>query len=542
MTPSTPATHTTRGTHDRPERTIVLGAGIAGLATALALEPRPVTIVTPGPVDAGAATAWAQGGIAAALGRDDSPARHADDTLAAGAGLCDPAVVAAVTQAAPDAIRRLEAWGVAFDRAQDGGHSGDGYARGLEGGHALARVLHAGGDRSGAAIRQALLRAAQASPSIAFAPHRRPTALLTAGGRVAGVRLQPTDATGEPGDPQDLPARAAVLATGGYAALYAATTNPLGNWGGGLALAARAGARLRDLEFVQFHPTAIDLPGDPLALASEAIRGAGARLLDDTGRPVTDGVPGGDLAPRDRVAACVARARAAGRRVYLDTPGALGADFAERFPGVAGHCRAAGLDPARQPIPVRPAAHFTMGGVAADAWGRTSLPGLWACGETAATGLHGANRLASNSLLEGVAMAPWVAESIADTPAPAHDRPLAPAGPPLRAVDPAALRTLRRLMQANVGVVRSQAGLSEARAEIDALRIGADGPADVALLLATAALRRTESRGAHQRSDHPAADARPRHSDLTLDAARRVAGDLATGRPAGAPASREAAA
>jgi L-aspartate oxidase len=421
-------------------------------------------------------------------------------------------VVDAVTRAAPAAIRRLESWGVAFDRTEDGRP-----ARALEGGHTLARVLHAGGDRSGAAIRQALLRAAQASASITFVPHHRPTTLLTAAGRIAGVRLQPADARR---DPMDLPARAVVLATGGYAALFAATTNPLGNWGGGLALAARAGARLRDLEFVQFHPTAIDLPGDPLALASEAIRGAGARLVDDTGQPVTQGLAGGDLAPRDRVAACVARARAAGRTVYLDTPAALGHGFAARFPGIAQHCRAAGLDPAVQPIPVRPAAHFAMGGVATDAAGRTSLAGLWACGETAATGLHGANRLASNSLLEGVAMAPWVAASIADTPVAPHGAPRVPAGAPLKAVDPDSLLALRRVMQAHVGVVRDRAGLSEALEQIDALRPGADGPAEVAWLLTFAALQRKESRGAHQRSDHPGTAAEVRHSDVTLATAR----------------------
>ncbi|MBK1667776.1 L-aspartate oxidase [Rhodovibrio sodomensis] len=522
------------------EHTLVLGAGIAGLAAALALRPRPVTLVTPGPIAAGAATAWAQGGIAAATRPDDGPDRHAADTLAAGGGLCDRRVVAAVTRAAPDAIRRLEAWGVRFDRDADGRR-----ARGLEGGHSVARVLHAGGDRSGAAIRQALLAEADASPSIGFAPHARPTALLLAGGRVAGVRLQATGGGG-PRNPEDLPARAVVLATGGFAALFAATTNPLGNWGGGLALAARAGARLRDLEFVQFHPTAIDLPGDPLALASEAIRGAGARLIDGDGEPVTAGVAGGDLAPRDRVAACVARAKAAGRRVYLDARAALGDGFAARFPGVAQHCRAAGLDPATQPIPVRPAAHFTMGGVAADTAGRTDLPGLWACGETAATGLHGANRLASNSLLEGVAMAPWVAASIDDAPAPRRPGRLVPDGPPLGAVEPGALAALRRVVQARVGVLRDHAGLTAALAEIDAWRAsadgsaeggadaGADGPADVALLLTAAALRRRESRGAHQRGDHPAPAPEARHSALTLASAQARAAERAARREAAA--------
>lgn len=477
------------------ERVIVLGAGVAGLAAALALRPRPVTVVTPAPVRAGGATAWAQGGIAAALGADDTPARHAADTEAAGAGLCDPAAVAAVTQAAPDAIGWLERLGVRFDRDPQSGARD----RALEGGHGRARVLHAGGDRSGAAIRDVLLAAAEASPSIGFACGRVPTALLLAKGRVAGVRLK------RGGRSADLRARAVVLATGGYAGLFAGTTNPLGNWGGGLVLAARAGAALRDLEMVQFHPTALAVDADPLPLASETLRGAGARLIDDRGEPVLAGVPGGELAPRDRVAAAVFRARAAGRTVALDTPAAFGRGFAARFPGVAAAAQAQGLDPAVQPIPVRPAAHYTMGGVQAEPSGRTTLPGLWACGEAAATGLHGANRLASNSLLEGVASARRLAETLAAEPAAG---PAATPRPASEAAETgmdwtAAPTPVRRAMEAGVGVLRERVGLLRA---IGDLRGRADAPAELALMVALAALYRSESRGGHQRSDCPAAD------------------------------------
>ncbi len=479
---------------DTNGQVLVLGAGVAGLAAALALRPMPVTVITPGPVRAGGSTAWAQGGIAAAVDPADSPRRHAADTEAAGAGLCDSEVVAAVAAAAPDAIRWLETLGVRFDRTPDGAR-----ARALEGGHGRARVLHAGGDRSGAAIRDALLAAAAASPSIAFAPGCVPTALLRDGTGVAGVRVRRRRGA------EDLHGRAVVLATGGYAGLFAGTTNPLGNWGGGLALAARAGATLRDLEMVQFHPTAMALDADPLPLASEAIRGAGARLVDETGAPVMAAEPGGDLAPRDRVAAAVFRRRAAGDAVFLDTPGSLGARFADHFPSVAEQARAHGLDPASRAIPVRPAAHYTMGGVRADVSGRTTLPGLWACGEVAATGLHGANRLASNSMLEGVVMARWLAEDIAGISAPARPGRAAPAaadaetGMAVRA----APADVRRILAADVGVVRDRAGLIRAIHRLSARRRRAGAPAEVALMVAVAALRRAESRGAHQRSEAP---------------------------------------
>ncbi len=479
---------------DARARVLVLGAGVAGLAAALALRPMPVTLITPGPVRAGGSTAWAQGGIAAALDLPDSPHQHAADTEAAGAGLCDSEVVAAVTAAAPDAIRWLATLGVCFDRTPDGTP-----ARALEGGHGRARVLHAGGDRSGAAIRDALLAAAAASPSIAFAPGCVPTALLLDHTGVAGVRVRRRRGG------EDLHGRAVVLASGGYAGLFAGTTNPLGNWGGGLALAARAGAELRDLEMVQFHPTAMALDADPLPLASEAIRGAGARLVDESGALVMAAEPGGDLAPRDRVAAAVFRRRTAGDTVFLDTPGALGARFADHFPSVAAQARAHGLDPATQAIPVRPAAHYTMGGVRADASGRTTLPGLWACGEVAATGLHGANRLASNSMLEGVVMARWLAEDIAGIAAPARPGRAAPAAADAETGMAMSLAPgeVRRIMDGGVGVLRDRAGLTHAIRRLSDLRQSAGAPAEVALMVAVAALQRAESRGAHQRADAP---------------------------------------
>jgi L-aspartate oxidase len=301
-----------------------------------------------------------------------------------------------------------------------------------------------------------------------------------------------------------------VLATGGVGALYASTTNPRGATGRGLALAARAGAVLRDMEFVQFHPTAIATGADPMPLATEALRGEGARLIDETGAPVMAGIAGGDLAPRDVVARGIFQAQARGAQVFLDCRGELGARMATRFPTVAGLCAAAGIDPRLQAIPVRPAAHYHMGGVKVDATGASTVPGLFACGEVASTGLHGANRLASNSLLEAMAFAPAIAEAAAVVPAPGQGR--AEATTPRSDGDPEALRAV---MERQVGVVREAEGLAEAvRHLAPAARAGCDA-ALTGLAIAASALSRRESRGAHWRGDHPVQDV-PAHTELTL--------------------------
>ena len=496
-----------------PDTIVVVGAGVAGLATALRLAPLPVTLVTAAPLGAEAATGWAQGGIAAAIGADDRPDFHAVDTLAAGAGLSEPAVARRVAGAAPAAIDWLVKIGMPFDRNANGS-----LALGLEAAHSRRRIVHAEGDGTGRVVLETLARAARACPSITVVEGRRAAELLRDDkGRVCGIALRDRN-----GAIDALRARAVVLATGGLGGLYGSTTNPLGATGSGLALAARAGALLRDMEFVQFHPTAMAVGADPMPLATEALRGEGAKLFNDRSERFMLTVPGQELAPRDVVARAIFAEIAAGRQVVLD---ARLKDIALRFPGVVALCRAHGLDPEATPIPVRPAAHYHMGGIAVNETGRSSLPGLWACGEVASTGLHGANRLASNSLLEALAYAGWIAADIAAAEAdigriapPAPARPLSPARAEIRA-----------LMEMKVGVVREAAGLEEAAARLGAL---ADRDGDdlslVALMVAEAALRRVESRGGHFRADHPTPAGVACHSQTQIDAAgpaeaRRVA-------------------
>jgi L-aspartate oxidase len=327
-----------------------------------------------------------------------------------------------------------------------------------------------------------------------------------------------------------LPTRRVVIATGGLGYLYRHTTNPTGSFGQGVALAARAGAALADMEFVQFHPTALDVGRDPMPLISEAVRGEGAILIDETGTRFMAGQGRAELEPRDIVARAVWRHSAAGHRVFLDARAALGARFAEHFPGIDALCRAAGIDPATMPIPVRPAAHYHMGGIAVDQAGRSSIAGLWACGEAAATGLHGANRLASNSLLEAAVCGGWVAESVAGAPA-GPERSLPPIAVPPQA-DPSAVRMI---MEEKVGVVRSRQSLTAAITSL--LPLAQSGgpsadPATIGLVIATAALLRNESRGGHWRSDFPVAEVaqatrRVLHLAEVEAIARRVAANSA---------------
>ncbi len=501
------------------DRVVVVGAGVAGLATALRLAPLPVTLVTAAPLGEETATAWAQGGIAAAIGADDAPALHAADTLAAGAGLSDAGIAGIVAGAGPGLVDWLVGLGLAFDRGPDGA-----LALGLEAAHSRRRIVKAGGDATGAAVLRTLARAAAACPSITVTVGRA-TALAQDGeGRVTGLVLR-TDRGA-----LDLPARAVVLATGGLGGLYRATTNPAGAVGAGLALAARAGAVLRDVEFVQFHPTAIALRTDgPLPLATEALRGEGAILVDAAGGRVMAGIAGAELAPRDVVARAIARRTGRGEAVFLD---ASRIDVARRFPTVAALCRAAGLDPAVSPIPVRPAAHYHMGGIRVDGCGRSTLANLWACGEVAATGLHGANRLASNSLLEAMAFAVRIAADIRGMEAPAAGSGRAPDPPPACDALPEIrdLQEIRNLMQAEVGLVRDEAGLARAAARLAALARAGSGEAVAGLLVAAAALTRRESRGAHWRADHPGQQA-PRSADITLAQALATADSVAVPSP-----------
>ena len=388
---------------------LILGSGLAGLTAALSLAPRPVIVLSRNSLGAETSSERAQGGIAAAVGPDDNATLHTADTLHAGAGLCDPDITNLITSAGPDAIAQLAAWGVAFDRNEDGT-----YKRSLEGAHNRRRIVHAQGDGTGAAIMRALIAKVRATPSIQVLENTEATNLLTENGHVVGVTAisNKNRHPREGGDPIpfSLEAPATILATGGAGALWQHTTNPLGSWGHGLALAARAGAQLRDLEFMQFHPTAIDVGHDPMPLASEALRGDGAILVNDKGEEFMATTPGGNLAPRDIVSRAIWAQLQAGHKTFLDARAIT--PFATRYPTIHALCAAAGLDPQTDLIPVRPAAHYHMGGVATDKDGRTSLPNLWACGECAATGLHGANRLASNSLLEAVVMGKRVATAI----------------------------------------------------------------------------------------------------------------------------------
>jgi L-aspartate oxidase len=539
----------------RHSEAVVVGGGAAGLAAALAMAPRRVTLLSKARFGEGGSTAWAQGGVAAAMGRDDSPALHAADTLAVGGGLGDPAVVALLTAEGPRRIEELLALGTRFDRRSSDGS----LALGREAAHGRRRVLHAGGDATGAELMRSLSAAVAAAAHVTVAEESFAVDLALETGadgkarRVVGVLAVDRD-----GRRVLHLAAAVVLATGGLGQLYRYTTNPVEVTGDGLAMAARAGARLVDVEFVQFHPTALaagEAEG-PLPLLTEALRGEGALLVNGGGRRfMVDEHPDAELAPRDVVARAIQRRRDAGDAVHLDARAVVGEGFPQRFPTVFAKAAAAGLDPRRDLLPVTPAAHYHMGGVAVDERGRSSLAGLWACGETACTGVHGANRLASNSLLEalvfGARVADDVTRRVAGLPGAGDaylrrvrvggrgvelSRENEPVGTgPVGLSAPGTgglaerLRALRlRLRKAawtGLGLVRDAAGLERSRAALEevegelvtlapvaetapwAEQVAYHEARNLALagrLVATAALARPESRGAHARSDHAA--------------------------------------
>jgi L-aspartate oxidase len=480
---------------DLDSRPIVVGSGLAGLMTALYLAPAPVVLLSKGPLGKETSSALAQGGIAASLGADDDVEYHIADTLRAGAGLCDVAAVSRILGAAPQAIADLMRFGVGFDRDAQGRLS-----LGLEAAHSRKRIVHAGGDASGYEIIRAVTRAVQATPSIHVLEGFSASRLLVTDGAIAGLIADGPHGAVAFTTPK------IVLATGGIGGLFQHGTNPSQSFGHGLALAARAGAALTDLEFIQFHPTALDMAGFPLKLISEAVRGEGAILIDETGRRFMSGEPGAELAPRDIVTRAIWRQMTAGHRIYLDARAARDIDFPHRFPSITALCRNAGIDPKGEPIPVRPAAHYHMGGIKVDMEGRSTLPGLWACGEVACTGLHGANRLASNSLLEAVVCAKFVAESLSGHLLPqlhlSADQPFVAGS----ASDPTPVRSI--LSQA-AGVQRDRAGLSQASTILYPMAISqtpASDPALVGLMILIAALRREESRGGHMRLDFPQHD------------------------------------
>ncbi|MDH5240177.1 MAG: L-aspartate oxidase [Gammaproteobacteria bacterium] len=507
---------------------IVVGSGLAGLACALALAPKPVTVITKTPTLAGGSSLWAQGGIAAAIGPGDSPEQHALDTLLAGAGLCEPEPVRELTRDSATNLQWLLELGAPFDRVADGT-----VALAKEAAHRLPRVVHAGGDSTGLYLMRTLIDRVARTPSIKVMSDTFAGDLLVNREQIEGLTAYSAKSGWI-----TLRSSNVVLATGGIGACWMHTTNPLDACGDGLAIAARAGAVLADLEFMQFHPTAlaIENKGASLPLLTEALRGAGALLLDESGsRFMQHEHAAAELAPRDVVARAIHQRTIAGQHVYLDLRPVFAAGLDGSFPQAMAVARKAGFDPRREPLPVVAAAHYHMGGIRTDSKGRTSLPGLWACGEVATTGVHGANRLASNSLLEALTYARRVADDIRHSPmlteAALASTPMLSALPrdaDRRDIETVVLET-RALMSKHVGIQRSGEGLQTAASrllELERKLTSSSRPSDserlreqdlvrlwgetrnrllVARLVTHAALRREESRGAHCRSDFPAA-------------------------------------
>jgi L-aspartate oxidase len=502
---------------------LILGAGVAGLFTALKMAPFPCVVLADEHPGISGSSARAQGGIAASVGHGDSWQSHAADTIAAGAGLCDPEIAALVAREAPERIFDLLHYGAPFDRSADGS-----LAVSREAAHSASRIVHVQGDRAGAEVMRALVRSAKETQSITIIEGFHAIELAIEEGRIVGLFARTWS-----GPVQRLilfRAAAVVLATGGLGALYAVSTNPPETRGEGLGMAARAGALIADPEFVQFHPTAIAVNRDPAPLATEALRGEGAILVDETGRRFMPSLhSAAELAPRDVVARAIHREIVAGHKVFLDCRKAVGAEFSEKFPTVYAACRDAGVDPATQPIPVAPAAHYHMGGIATDARGRTTLDGLWAIGECACTGLHGANRLASNSLLEALVFGARAAEDVRATMHPRQNRGTPPA--PARSAAPPVPRQLREVLTRFAGLERDDAGLKEALTRIEQIeRAGGHEPSLLnmtvtAKMVVAGALVRHESRGGHYRSDYPEASTTVARTFMTLADADRIAAE-----------------
>lgn len=469
---------------------IVVGCGIAGMTTALAAAPTPVVLLGRSAHACDSASAWAQGGIAAAVGSGDSPAAHARDTCVAGSAYNDPAMTRWLTDHAVRAISWLEAQGTVFDLGTDGS-----YKLGREGGHNRARIVHAGGDATGAVVMAALTAAVRKASHIHWHSGGEVNALLMRGGRVAGVGVRNADCS-----QSMLEARAVVMATGGIGALYACTSNPLGANGSGLALALTAGAVPRDLEFMQFHPTALKVAGlQSLPLVTEALRGVGAKLVNAHGREIMKGLhPLADLAPRDLVSRQVQIAQQQGE-VYLDACH-LGEEWSVQFPTVLAACQRHGIDPRTQLIPVTTAAHFHMGGIACSANGDTSLRGLFAVGEVACNGVHGANRLASNSLLEGVVFGRRLGASLAQEKgleSSAGNFRMIEIGPSL---DDSQQKYLQKIMSRCLGPIRNETVMRHSFDECNTL-IEMGWQARLVQQILIAAIRRKQSLGAHFRDD-----------------------------------------
>ena len=497
-------------------RFLVVGSGIAGLHAAWrASEQGEVLLLTKRSLF-DSATSYAQGGIAAALGAGDSPELHRRDTLAAGAALCDAAAVQVLVEEGPARVRELQAAGADFDLEPETGR----LRLGREAAHSRKRIVHAHGDQTGAEVARTLVSRVRRSRRVRVVEKARVLDLLVHRGACLGVRASIR------GEATEIVADATVLATGGGGQVYRYTTNPVVATGDGYAIAHRADVTLSDMEFVQFHPTALDTPENPLALISEAVRGEGATLVNDRGvRFMRKLHRAAELAPRDIVARAIVRQQRHGHRVFLDAR-KLAPTFARRFPGILALCRARGIDPRRDLIPVTPAAHYMMGGIVTDLRGRSSLDRLYAVGEVSRTGVHGANRLASNSLLEGLVFAERAARDIVQV---AGVKGVARAGawkvPVLvdRGAAHVAAERVREIMWRDAGVIRTASGLRSARSELEnierRLPVGATEELNLvqtAQLIVEGALRRRESRGGHYRVDYPRAVGswRKRHIEL----------------------------
>jgi len=519
---------------------LICGAGIAGLWAALKLAPRKVVLLTGSPLGEGAASGWAQGGVAAALDEDDTPALHTNDTLTAGAGLVEVEAARALAEGAAAEVAELAALGAPFER------EGETWSLSREAAHSRHRVARVKGDGAGAAIMATLIEAVRLADHIEIRDGWKAVSLLGDAQACAGaIALSPDGRT------EAINADATILAMGGAGGLFALTTTPAGAQGQAMVMAARLGATVQDPEFVQFHPTALNAGLDPAPLCTEALRGEGATLIDRTGHRFMKAVHAdAELAPRDVVARAVHRQNATGKGAYLDCRTAIGDAFPNEFPAVFAACQKAGIDPRIEPIPVAPTAHYHMGGVKADVDGRTDVPGLYAIGECASTGLHGANRLASNSLAEGLVSAARVARLFSSPLTGEGDRcarrggvgdpaklgarrasPLPPRrsaashlphqgeGETLGELPPHALQSLRQAMSRHCGVERSESGLTALKSLICDLR-AEHGDADALIaadFIVTGALNRCESRGGHFRTDCPQTATNALHTRLTLN-------------------------
>ncbi|MFK5979793.1 MAG: L-aspartate oxidase [Rhizobiaceae bacterium] len=483
---------------------IIIGGGLAGLFCALKMAPRPVTVLAAAPIGTGASSAWAQAGIAAAVSKGDTVDKHLADTINAGAGIVDENIGALMVGQAADRIHDLLEYGVPFDTDLEGR-----LVTSREAAHSENRVVRVKGDMAGKAIMDALVSAVHITPSIRLLEGYVAEELVMSGKQVSGLIARPEE--GRSQTRIELKARAVVVATGGVGALYEVTTNPKQARGGGAGMAARAGAVIADPEFVQFHPTAINVGKDPAPLATEALRGEGCTLHNDAGERFMVAIDKhAEMAPRDIVARGIFEEVASGRGAWLDCTKAVGDRFKDEFPTVFGYCQDAGIDPSKERIPVIPAVHYHMGGILTDADGRTSLDGLWACGEVTSTGAHGANRLASNSLLEAVVFSSRIADDIVDH-LPVNE--LHPIGQRSGTEDatipsPVNLKKLRSTMSEYVGVVRTAEGLKKALTIIVELSEKNNSSRfsnalATAKMITVAALLREESRGGHFRTDFP---------------------------------------